>query len=102
MGLVEGDDGTGRSLARLRAPDRDDLARPCARGPDSEMDDQGDLPDRQDRSRHAALHALPGAGTLGDPFNLTRMVCAARCLAAPCDPLRPAFAADLLPRRVPV
>src|SRR6185369_9675523 len=55
--------GTGRvrGLDGLRLRDRDDLAYPGPRSTDPEMDDQGDLSDRQDRSRHAALHPFPRA-----------------------------------------
>src|SRR3954465_10561653 len=102
MGVVQGGDGAGRDLARLRAADRDDLARPRARSAGPEMDDQGDLPDRQDRPRHAALHAFYRAGDLDYLFHPAPLEGAAFEMAAPGHPVRSAFPADLLPRGVPV
>ena len=91
----------GVCVDRLRIPDRDDLAHPVAGRDGAEMDDQGDLSDRQDRPRYAAFHALPrfGAGGLpifpaqsGNPRNpngCVRWSCAAsirfRCFASACS-----------------
>ena len=55
----------GAGVDRLRVPDRDDLAQRLPGCDGAEMDDQADLSDRQDRSRHAALHPLPRAGAGG-------------------------------------
>ena len=84
------------------ASDRHDLAQPVPGIADSEMDDQGDLSDRQDRSRYAALHALPRAGAAGRPVFSAPGGDTRLHMAASADSVRSAFAADLLLRRIPV
>jgi hypothetical protein len=69
---------------------------------DPEMDDQGDLPDRQDRSRSAAAFALPRRGNGGHAV-FPAQGCHPRLpVAAPADPVRSALAADFLHRGLPV
>ena len=94
--------GGGVCLACLCFRDRHDLARPVAGSHDPEMDDQGDLSDRQDRSRYAAAHALPRLGNGGHAI-FPAQGCPARLqMAAPADLVRSALAADFLLRRIPV
>src|SRR4029079_6280626 len=90
------------SLDGVCAPDRHDLAQPVPGIADSEMDDQGDLSDRQDRTRHAALHALPRAGVAGGPVFSAQGGNTRLQMAASADSVRSAFAADFLLRRIPV
>ena len=70
--------GVGGCVDRLCLPDRDDLAHPGPGMPGAEMDDQGDLSDRQDRSRHAASHPLPGAGGRGHAISAAPLGAAQR------------------------
>ena len=93
--------GCGR-LDGVCAPDRHDLAQPVPGIADSEMDDQGDLSDRQDRPRYAALHALPRAGAAGGPVFSAQGGNTRLQMAASADSVRSAFAADFLLRRIPV
>src|SRR6202020_3397771 len=54
--------GDCAGVDRVRVPDRDDLAQLLPGIADSEMDDQGDLPDRQVRPRYAAFPSFPRPG----------------------------------------
>ena len=60
-----------------------------------------DLSDRQDRSRCAAVRAFPGAGGDHGTLPAAGMAGVEIALAQAVDPVRTAFARDLLPRRVP-
>ena len=63
--------------------------------------DDLDVSDRQDQSRRAALCAFPGAGGGDGAVHPARLAGAAVERALAGDPVRAAFAGNLLPRRVP-
>ena len=62
---------------------------------------RSDVSDRQDQSRRAALCAFSGAGGGDRAVHAARLAGAEIALAAAGDPVRPAFAGNLLPRRIP-
>src|SRR5712672_2063156 len=99
MGLVENSLDHSRGLDLVRVCHCHELAQRIPRLADSEMDDQGDLSHRQDRSRHAALHALPGPRHLRYASYPTQVEATEFNVAAPDDPVRSALAADFLYRR---
>src|SRR3979411_693119 len=66
------------------------------------MDDQGDLSDRQDRPRYAAFHTLPRFGAGAHPLFSAQIGDPHLEMAAPDGAVRPAFAAAVLLRRIPV
>ena len=84
--------GGGLCVDGLRIPDRHDLARPVPGCHGAEMDDQGDLSDRQDRPRHAAIHALPRFGARGRPIFSAQGGDTQLQMAAPDGVVRSAFA----------
>ena len=73
MGLVQNRPDDSRGLDPFRVCHCHDLAQHISRVADPEMDDQSDLSHRQDRPRHAALHALPGARRVRHALYLTQM-----------------------------
>src|ERR1700730_16151831 len=92
----------GLRMDGLRVPDRDDLAQRVPGIADTEMDDQGDLSDRQDRPRYAAFHALPRSGAGGHPIFSAQVGDTHVEMAEPAGAVRSAFAAAVLLRRIPV
>ena len=60
-----------------------------------------DVSDQQDRSRRIEVRAFPGAGGDHRALPAQRLAGIEIALAAALDPVRPALAGDLLPRRVP-
>src|SRR4051812_1327631 len=96
MGLVESCLDYRRGLDPVRLCHCHDLAQRIPRVVDPEMDDQGDLSDRQDRSRHAALHPLPGARHLRYAAYPTQVEATQFNMAATRYPVRSALIADFL------
>ncbi len=94
--------GRGVCLDGLRIPDRHDLAHPVPGCHGAEMDDQGDLSDRQDRPRYAAFHALPRFGAGGRPIFSAQVGDTQLEMAASDGAVRSAFASAVLLRRIPV
>src|SRR6185437_1604625 len=88
-------------LPRVRVLRDADLVRagdePLAAAPARTMD----VPDRKDRPRRAALCALPRAGGDHPALPAARLASFEIALAEALDPVRTAFAGDLLPRRLP-
>ena len=78
-----------------------DLVFPAARLSRPALARRMDVSDRQDQSRRAALCAFPGAGGADGALHSARLAGAAIAVAAAGDPVRAAFAGNLLPRRVP-
>ena len=78
-----------------------DLVRAAARLPDAAPARAVDVSDQQDRSRRAPVRALPGAGGDYRALSAEGLARIEIALAAAGDPVRAAFAGDLLPRRVP-
>src|SRR3984893_10734523 len=94
--------GSGLCVDGLRIPDRHDLAQRLSGITGAEMDDQGDLSDRQDRPRYAAFHALPRFGAGGRPIFSAQGGDTQLEMAASDGAVRPAFASAFLLRRIPV
>ncbi len=78
-----------------------DLVFPAPELSDPALARRMDVSDRQDQSRCVALCAFPGAGGADGALHSARLAGAAVAMAAAGDPVRAAFAGNLLPRRVP-
>ena len=74
---------------------------PRAALPDAALAQRMDVSDRQGQSRRPAFRAFPGAGGGDRAFHSARLAGLEVALGAACHHVRPAFARDLLPRRVP-
>jgi hypothetical protein len=92
----------GDCVDSLCVPDRHDPARRIPGEFGAKMDDQGDLSDRQERSRYAALHPLPRRGARRHALSPAPLGAAHLEMAASADPVRSAFAADFLFFGLPV
>src|SRR6185437_9778970 len=90
-----------RRLSCLRVLRDADLVRAATRAFHAAPARAVDVSDRQDRSRCAALCAFSRARRHHGALPAKGLAAAEIAMAAAADPVRPAFAGDLLPRRVP-
>src|SRR5690606_29603494 len=96
-----GDDGAVRGLSRLCLRGDPDLAFPADRPPAAARRRAVDVSDQQDRPRRAAVRAFSGAGGGHGAAVAARLAGSDLAMAAAAGAVRPAFAGDLLPWRVP-
>src|SRR4029079_14439782 len=87
-----------RGLSRVRLLRHDDLVRAADEPLAAEAGRAVDVSDRQDRSRRVALRAFPRTCSPHRALPAEGLAGAEISMAEAADPLRPAFAGDILPR----
>src|SRR5262249_8274263 len=94
------DAGARRRLPGFRVPDHADMVFPALRALRAALARRFHVPDRQGRSRPAAVRALSGAGGIDGPLRSARLAAAQIGTVPAPGAVRAALAGNLLPRGV--